>query len=692
MELSIGDTVDRYVLVDKIGEGGMGVVFRARDTRLDRDVALKFLPADLARDEASRERLVREARAAASLQHPAICPVYEVNEHGDVPYIAMAVAEGRDLRLIMEERTFGVDEAIRITIDVAAGRAAAHAQGIIHRDIKPANVMLTPDGAVRVLDFGIARAPQLSSLTTSGTHVGTAAYMAPEQLAGEGYDHRADIWGLGVLLYQLLTGTLPFRGKTAPALLYAVVSSVPEPVSALRANLPLGVEYVLNKALAKKPQDRYQSVAPLKSDLEALLEAEGEPRPMRDAPRSRKGGSTPSDPPTHAHDGDVVRLLIVDDEPDLELLMRQHFRKRIRSGELEVTFASDGREALTKLEEDPRIEMVLTDIRMPVMDGLAFLGELTDLDRAVKAVVVSAYGDFGNIRTAMNRGAFDFLIKPIDFADLEATIDKTLAELARYREAREVRRRLSVVEQEMDVARRIRSAVVPRAIPSPEGVDRYVFATPAPDGGGGDFHDFFELGDGRVGVVVGEVFGSGVGSAVYAAVNRTLLKALARPGVEPSDPLRDVDRLLQAEGLNALSVTALFGLLDVGSGEFRYSTAGHPHPYRIDAEGKATLLSGPTAPPLGTVTSAGFETVDVHLAPGEGLFLYTDGIPDARKEDRIFSHTRLEDVLSGGPHRTPAQVVRDVVRAVDDFCEGWVQPDDATAFALRRTPERSNGA
>jgi phosphoserine phosphatase RsbU/P len=680
MSFAVGETVDRYELLEKLGEGGMGVVFRARDTRLGREVALKFLPASLVSDEVHRQRMIREARAAAALSHPSICAVYELGDADGQPYIAMAIAEGRDLQSVLRSGSIDVKEAIRMVMDVGRGIAVAHAKGVIHRDIKPANVMLRDDGQVMILDFGLARTADASSLTSSGMYIGTMMYMSPEQLTGEAVDQRTDIWALGVMLYELLTGVLPFKATSSASMLYAVLSGAPEPVTALRAHVPLGIEWILNKAMAKKAQDRYQRVEAMCADLDALLEE----RVVGEWELERETVATTPTRNAVVERRDLpLKLLVVDDEPDLELLMRQHFRKRIRAGELDLTFAGDGKEALAKLAADPELDLVLTDIRMPVMDGLELLDALGGLDRVVKAIVISAYGDFGNIRAAMNRGAFDFLTKPMDFSDLDATIAKTALELSHFRDLRETRRRLSAMEQEMDVARRIQSAVVPRSLPSPPWLDRYAFVSPA-RAVGGDFHDLFELSPSSVGIAIGEVFGSGVGAAVFAAVTRTLLKALATRGDEPAMLLSSVGALLRAEGLNAMSTTALVGILDRTSGRFRFCSAGHPHPYVIRKSGEVTLLPGAVSPTLGARDAGEYQPREVTLEAGDILFCYSDGIPDAADADRrIFSGERLAEVLRTAAGGTAAEVVRTVVRAMEAFVGDEPQSDDVTAFAFR---------
>jgi phosphoserine phosphatase RsbU/P len=239
------------------------------------------------------------------------------------------------------------------------------------------------------------------------------------------------------------------------------------------------------------------------------------------------------------------------------------------------------------------------------------------------------------------------------------------------------------MEQEMDVARRIQTAVVPRSLPSPPWLDRYAFTSPA-RAVGGDFHDLVELSPDAVGIAIGEVFGSGVGAAVFAAVTRTLLKALAARGDDPATLLAGVGALLRAEGLNAMSTTALVGVLDRTSGRFSFCSAGHPHPFVVRAGGAVELIPGAASPTLGAHDAGEYQQREVVLEAGDTLFCYSDGIPDAANGDRrIFSYERLTDVLGSAAGCTAAEVVRTVIRAMEEFVGDEPQSDDVTALACR---------
>ncbi|MFC1543786.1 serine/threonine protein kinase [Gemmatimonadota bacterium] len=272
----IGQTVGRYLIEEEIGKGGMGVVYRAEDTRLKRTVALKFLPPDLTRADESRDRFIHEAQAASAMDHPNICTVYEIDETEDgQTYIAMAYYEGETLRERIARRPLKVEDAIDISSQMAKGLARAHEQGIVHRDVKPANIFITTEREVKILDFGLAKLAGQTRLTTTGTTLGTVSYMPPEQARGEVADHRSDIWAVGVVMYEMLTGQLPFKGEHEQAVIYSILNEEPEPITALRSGIPLDLEWVVQKALRKNKAERYQHVDEVPVDLAGVEKCRG---------------------------------------------------------------------------------------------------------------------------------------------------------------------------------------------------------------------------------------------------------------------------------------------------------------------------------------------------------------------------------------------------------------------------------
>ena len=266
----IGERLAQYTIVAYLGGGGMGVVYKAQDTRLERMVALKFLPPALTRDAEAKARFIHEARSASALDHPNICTIYEINEHaaGHL-FIAMALIEGETLKQKLARHPLPLAEAINWAEQVAQGLGQAHARGIVHRDIKPANVMVDDAGQVKIVDFGLAKVAEVS-LTETGVTLGTMAYMSPEQVRGGAVDHRTDIWALGVLLYEMVTGQRPFDGTRNEGIAQAILYAEPEPMTALRSRVPMALEQIVEKALAKDPAERYQHVDELPVDLRAL--------------------------------------------------------------------------------------------------------------------------------------------------------------------------------------------------------------------------------------------------------------------------------------------------------------------------------------------------------------------------------------------------------------------------------------
>jgi serine/threonine protein kinase/Tfp pilus assembly protein PilF len=269
----IGKTISHYKILEKLGEGGMGIVYKAEDTKLKRTVALKFLPPELTRDAEAKERFIREARAASALDHPNICTIYEINEAEGQTFIAMAYVEGENLQKRIESGPLKIDEALGIAIYVAQGLQEAHERGVVHRDIKSANIMLTPRGQVKIMDFGLAKLGGVSQTSQIDTILGTVAYMSPEQAQGGEVDHRTDIWSLGVILYQMVAGRLPFKGEYEQAMVYSILNEEPEPVTDLQTGVTLELDRVLNKALAKTLEERYQNVKDLLFDLRAVKKA-----------------------------------------------------------------------------------------------------------------------------------------------------------------------------------------------------------------------------------------------------------------------------------------------------------------------------------------------------------------------------------------------------------------------------------
>ena len=265
-------TISHYKILSELGQGGMGVVYKAEDTKLRRTVALKFLRSDLIEDPEHRERFLREAQAAAALDHPNICTVHEIDEVDGETLIAMVYLEGQTIKDKLKDRPLKLDEALDIAIQTATGLQAAHEKGVVHRDIKGANLMVTAEGQVKIMDFGLAQLAEQSRLTKTATILGTPAYMSPEQAQRLPTDRRTDIWSLGVVIHEMVTGRLPFEGERQEAVLYAIGAEEPEPITAQRAGLPMELEWIVGKAMAKDAAERYQHVDEMLVDLRRARE------------------------------------------------------------------------------------------------------------------------------------------------------------------------------------------------------------------------------------------------------------------------------------------------------------------------------------------------------------------------------------------------------------------------------------
>ncbi len=267
----IGSTVSHYKILEKLGGGGMGVVYKAEDTKLKRTVALKFLPLDMTQDPEAKQRFTKEAQTASSLDHPNICTIYEVDETEDGRlFISMAFYKGETLKRKIKRGPLNLQEAINITTQVAQGLAKAHSKRIVHRDIKPENIFITEDGEVKILDFGLAKLAGETRITKTGTAVGTVAYMSPEQIHGNKINHQTDIWSLGVVLYEMLTGRLPFKGKHWEELIYLIFKETPQLMKQLRHDVPEQLDQVVTKMLNKDIRDRYHDTTTLITDLKTI--------------------------------------------------------------------------------------------------------------------------------------------------------------------------------------------------------------------------------------------------------------------------------------------------------------------------------------------------------------------------------------------------------------------------------------
>ncbi len=392
------------------------------------------------------------------------------------------------------------------------------------------------------------------------------------------------------------------------------------------------------------------------------------------------------------------KILVVDDEPDLEQLVLQRMRREIRRGRYTFVFARNGVEALERLNDDgEQIDMVLTDINMPEMDGLTLLKQIPSVDPNVRSVVVSAYGDMKNIRTAMNRGAFDFVTKPIDFEDLRITIERTLEHLAMLREALEARDKLVALRSDLALASKMQQSILPTQFP--ESPDFEVFANmePARDVGG-DFFDVIDLPEGRVGITVADVSGKGVPAALFMMSSRTLLNSVAvaraNPGdvlgevnrlLQPGDVLSEVNRMLQENNDAAMFVTVFFAVFDSATGEFVYANGGHNPPLIVHADGSSSLLTQDPGVALGVAPEFEYKRYTTTLSPGDAIILYTDGVTEAENNrQEQFGLERLREICTNSPPKNAKEINDAIFQAVKDFAGRAPQFDDITCLTLYR--------
>ena len=384
-----------------------------------------------------------------------------------------------------------------------------------------------------------------------------------------------------------------------------------------------------------------------------------------------------------------VKILSVDDELDLELLLTQYFRRKIRKGEYEFHFAHNGLEALTMLLKEKDFDIILSDINMPEMDGLSLLTKINEMQNpALKCIMVSAYGDMGNIRQAMNNGAFDFATKPIDLDDLSLTIDKAVEQISYIKEMQKEHIQLESLKGDLAVAREIQQAILPRIFPPfPENAHQLDIAASmnAAKDVGGDFYDFFRIDADHIGFVIADVSGKGVPAAIFMAVSRTLIRATGIRGISPSECITYCNTLLVEESVKNMFVTIFYGIYNINSGEVTYTNAGHNPPYVVKADGSIRQLPLEKNIIAGFMEDFQFTENSFCLEHGDTLFLYTDGVTEAvDSECKEYGEERLESILTNAA-QTDSQQMIDMVKAdVKTFAEDAEQSDDITLLAIKR--------
>ena len=424
-----GDSIGHYRIVSRLGEGGMGEVYLATDTRLDRSVALKVLPPAMAHDHGRMERFEREAKAASALNHPNVAHIYEIGEAGGVHFLAMEFIEGSPLENRIDGKPLGVTQIAEIGAQIADALDAAHVKGIVHRDIKPANIMIMPRGYVKVLDFGLAKVVDVTRsassqvetryVSTAGSLLGTVEYMSPEQALGRDVDYRSDIFSLGVVLYQMSTGRIPFAGSTPSETIARILEAQPEAMARYNYDLPGELDRIVRKCLEKDRERRYQSARDVMVDLKELL-------------RDR-------DPVQATHAPSKIRAVIVDDEDLARQILREYLK---REPDVEIVAECANGFAAVKVVSEHKPDLLFLDVQMPKLDGFEVL-ELVERDVAV--VFVTAFDQYA--MKAFDAAAVDYLLKPFGLDRLQTALQR-------------VRRRLSE-KQPMPVAAELRGAARP---------------------------------------------------------------------------------------------------------------------------------------------------------------------------------------------------------------------------------------
>ncbi len=378
----------------------------------------------------------------------------------------------------------------------------------------------------------------------------------------------------------------------------------------------------------------------------------------------------------------MIKILIVDDEPDVELLMKQRFRRQLKENEFTLFFAHNGIEALEILSKDPGIRIVISDINMPEMDGLTLLDNIQKEYPDVMAIIVSAYGDMNNIRTAMNRGAFDFVTKPINFDDLTTTINKTLDHLQQLLTAEKTKNKLESILFELNVANDIQQSILPKEFIDNNVLQLHAKMRPAKEVGG-DFYDFFWITPEEIALVIADVSGKGVPAALFMTVSRTLIRAHATEKISPAKCLEIVNRLLEKSNSNNMFVTTFYGILNTKSGCFNYANAGHNPPILISSA-QTSFLPTTKGMALGIVPLDHFEENTIQLKKNDLLYLYTDGVTEAMsREEKCFGEQALQNVLQNSPGLGARQTIEKVEEELKEFTLDAEQSDDITMLAIR---------
>jgi sigma-B regulation protein RsbU (phosphoserine phosphatase) len=384
------------------------------------------------------------------------------------------------------------------------------------------------------------------------------------------------------------------------------------------------------------------------------------------------------------------KLLIVDDEPDVEVLMKQRFRKQIREKRFTLFFAENGIEALKILAAEKDIRLVISDINMPEMDGLTLLKNISEQFPDVIPIIVSAYGDMDNIRAAMNLGAFDFVTKPINFDDLNVTIDKTIGHIGKLMESEQDKLRLKGILHELNVASEIQQSILPKKFINDPSLSLYAKMTAAKQIGG-DFYDFFWLDDTHLGFLIADVSGKGVPAALFMTVSRTLIRTHAFNDESPGQALASANEMLEKDNTGMMFVTAFYAVLDITTGKMKYANGGHNPPYLVRPGKNAEIIPTTGNPALGVVNLDEFINKEIQLEPNDLVFLYTDGVTEATNmNEEYYSDQKLADDLTEYRDLAVDELITTLGSDIKKFAADCPQSDDITMLAIRYLGDGSN--
>ena len=377
------------------------------------------------------------------------------------------------------------------------------------------------------------------------------------------------------------------------------------------------------------------------------------------------------------------KILVVDDEPDLQPLFLQHMRRFVRSKTYDFVFACDGVDAIQKLKTEKGIDMVLSDINMPKMDGLTLLQKIPEVSSEVKAVIVSAYGDMENIRIAMNRGAFDFITKPINFKDLRITVKRTLDHIEEWRKALEAREKLLVLQNELNVAAMIQQSILPERFSFSDDYTLFGAMRPASNIGG-DFFDIISLPGNKIGLVIADVSGKGVPAALFMMLSRTVLRSVAVNAADPGEVLSIVNAQLHEDNESCMFVTMIYMVYDPGHNRLEYASGGHDPPLILCDDGTSFQLDITGGLALGVMPDIEYAQSSYQLSEGDSVVLYTDGVTEAINQDEEqLGIDRLREAFEDEAPNTAKASCDLVMQFVEDFADGMPQFDDTTCLVLR---------